>query len=45
MLEYKNAAPSNYQGYVNGDYGKAAINPDATKENYLSALERQIETL
>ena len=45
MLEYKSAAAVNNHGPLNGDYVKASIKLDATKENYLSALERQIETL
>lgn len=45
MSEFKNAAPGINHNYTNGDSNKGGIKSEAVKENYLCALERQIEAL
>lgn len=45
MPEYRSAAAVGNHSLANGDTSKGPIRSDASKGNYLSVLERQIETL
>lgn len=45
MSESRNGGPGPAHTYMNGDSTKVGIKSDATRDNYLAVLERQIEVL